>query len=109
MRVYISGPIAIGSTVENVRAAVFAGNKIQQSGHTPFIPHLNVFWQFMCGEKPHAEWLRMDLEWVEQCQAVIRLPGESVGADLEVARAQLKGIPVFNGTADFLAKSHLIR
>jgi len=31
--------------------------------------------------------MRMDLEWIERCDLLLRLPGESKGADMEVDRA----------------------
>ncbi|GAG05287.1 unnamed protein product, partial [marine sediment metagenome] len=33
--------------------------------------------------------------WLEVCDCVLRLPGESAGADLEVERAKELGIPVY--------------
>jgi hypothetical protein len=36
----------------------------------------------------HAEWIELDLEWVEASEAVYRLPGASDGADQEVAHAE---------------------
>ena len=45
-------------------------------------------------------WYKYDLEWLEQCDAVFRLPGESSGADNEVARAQELGLPIFYSFAD---------
>jgi len=44
----------------------------------------------------HEEWMEVDLAWVEVANIVLRLPGESVGADREVAQAIALGIPVFH-------------
>lgn len=41
-------------------------------------------------------WYQYDFEWLEKCDAVYRLPGESVGADKEVERAKELGKPVFH-------------
>lgn len=46
-------------------------------------------------EMAHADWMGVDLPWVECAHAVLRLPGESTGADLEVAHARKNAIPVF--------------
>lgn len=35
-------------------------------------------------------------------EGVLRLPGESLGADLEVARAEEQGVPVFKSIADLV-------
>jgi hypothetical protein len=47
-------------------------------------------------ELTHAQWLAMDIEIINRCDAVLRLPGESTGADAEVAFAESMGIPVFH-------------
>ena len=43
----------------------------------------------------HADWLAMDKAVVERCDAVLRLPGESAGSDIETAHAAAVGVPVF--------------
>ena len=37
---------------------------------------------------------------VERCDAVLRLPGESTGADDDVRRARLRGLPVYTRLED---------
>ena len=44
--------------------------------------------------------MEIELPWVAVADALLRLPGESLGADLEVARAEAIGIPVFATIAD---------
>lgn len=48
----------------------------------------------------HEDWLGIDLEWVAVSHGVLRLPGDSVGADREVAHAQALGIPVYYHVED---------
>lgn len=43
---------------------------------------------------PHETWLEQDFPWVAASDIVLRLPGESTGADLEVELANELGIPV---------------
>lgn len=50
----------------------------------------------------HADWLAVDLAWVAVSDAVLRLPGESTGADIEMAEALRLGIPVFTSIPDLL-------
>jgi hypothetical protein len=61
-------------------------------------------------ELSHADWLDMDFAWVAASDAVLRLPGESKGADMETAFAVERGIPVFHSVADlvrhFAIKEH---
>ena len=101
MKVYIAGPIAKGPRGQNIRNAIDAGQAVLESGHAPFIPHLNQLWDIVhpgTGE----QWLAWDFEWLMVCDALIRLPGESAGSDEEVALAESLGIPVFLGLDDFL-------
>ncbi len=51
----------------------------------------------------HEDWLGMDLPWVAVSNALLRLPGESTGADREVAHAKLHGIPVFHDADALIA------
>lgn len=62
-------------------------------GYAPYIPHLTHFWHTMIPNE-YSTWLELDLEWLCACDAVLRLPGESSGADNEVAEATKQGIPV---------------
>jgi hypothetical protein len=94
MRVYIAGPISTGDQFLNCREAMLAADKLLQLGHTPFIPHLGCFWHIV-SPKSYDTWLKYDLEWLDACDAVLRLPGHSPGANREVARAVANGKPVF--------------
>ena len=94
MRVYIAGPYTKGDPVVNTRRAISAGEAVQARGHTPFIPHLTLFWHLVY-EHEAQFWYDYDLEWLAVCNALIRLPGDSLGADKEVDRAKELGIPVY--------------
>ena len=50
----------------------------------------------------HSDWLAVDFAWIRVCDAVLRLPGESVGADMETAEAKRLGIPVFESIDDIV-------
>ena len=93
VRVFISGPYTQGDQMENMRAALDAAEKCMKVGLVPFVPHLSGFWHFVY---PHSyeEWLDYDLEWLEVCDILWRLPGESKGADQEVGWAYLNEVPV---------------
>lgn len=71
-------------------------------GFVPMCPHWSHF-QHTFRPRPYADWLAFDLEWLPCCDAVLRLPGESSGADGEVARAVELGIPVFGSVAELVA------
>jgi hypothetical protein len=108
VRVYVAGPYTKGDVAVNVANAIDAGTTIAEAGHFPFIPHLTHFWHYR-SEHPYEFWIAQDLEWLKVCDAVVRLPGESSGADGEVAVAQKRGTPVFHSLADFFdyARLHL--
>ena len=95
MKVYIAGPITIGDQDINVSRAIDAADKLLNLGHVPFVPHLNYFWHSRY-PKSHDEWLDYDFEWLPVCDCLLRLPGESKGADEEVAEAELRKIPVYH-------------
>lgn len=93
-RVYVAGPYTQGDVAVNVRAAMCAGTMILDLGHAPYIPHLMHF-VHMIYPKPYEVWMKLDAHWINYCDAMLRLPGESVGADREVGFAKALGIPVF--------------
>jgi nucleoside 2-deoxyribosyltransferase len=97
--IYIAGPYTRDDPVLNTRKAVAVGDRLAAKGHYPYIPHLALFWHYM---RPHpAEWwYEFDLGWLVRCDALLRLPGESYGADLEVKTAIAEGIPVFYSEAE---------
>jgi uncharacterized protein DUF4406 len=103
LRVYVAGPYTKGDVAVNVRAAILAGQELIEAGHAPFIPHLSHF-QHLLAPGPYEQWIALDLVWLEVCEALIRLPGESVGTDAEVDRARKLGISVYPGVVEFLGR-----
>lgn len=95
-RIYVASPYTKGDKIENVRASLRAGDEILRMGHIPFLPLLSHFWEAE-SPKPYETWLEIDLVWLRACDAVVRLPGESSGADGEVAEAKRYEIPVYYG------------
>jgi len=93
MRVYIAGPYTHPDPVVNTHNAIMAGDEVARLGHIPFIPHLNIQWHIVC---PHDSdfWCEYDLKWLELCDVLLRLPGKSYGADLEVQYARKRNIRV---------------
>lgn len=93
-KVYIASPYTIGDQAKNVKRSMECANMLIDNGFVPFIPLLSHF-QHMVYPRSYDEWINYDLSWIESCDAVIRLKGESKGADLEVEHAKKLGIPVF--------------
>lgn len=103
LRVYISGPITKGDRVANFAQAASVQQQLMEVGFAPLNPMLSMMhpaaWSI-----PHEQWIASDLPWVEAADAVLRLPGESTGADAECEHAIKYGIPIFNsitGLRDF--------
>lgn len=124
LRGYIAGPISKGDLCHNVNQATAAFVALAKAGCAPMCPHWLVYAKpCVAGTKSvavadteirdsascvcvgtvegnpeltHADWLGIDLAWVDVCDFLVRLPGESKGADMEVARAMERGIPVFH-------------
>lgn len=94
MRIYIAAPYTKGDVAQNVRGAIEVADKLLERGHYPYVPHLTHFWHFI-SPKSWGLWLDIDRIWIAQCEALLRLPGESVGADNEVAYAKAIGIPIY--------------
>ena len=82
MLIYIAGPYTKGDTAGNVRRACLAGAQILKKGHTPFIPHLSHFWHLI-SPKSWETWLKIDFTLLDRCDALLRLDGESKGAEAE--------------------------
>ncbi len=82
-KVYVSGPISLGDHVKNIRMGIDAGEELYQNGFIPYIPHTDFLWGLVY-EHSWEGWMDIDLEWVKACDALLRLPGESRGADWEV-------------------------
>lgn len=87
MIIYVSSPYTKGDVSENIRRACFAGDEILKKGHIPLVPHLTHLWHLV-SPKPWEDWMRIDSNLLSICDALLRLPGESKGADLEVIEAK---------------------
>lgn len=102
IRVYIAcpygdhNPLAVREV--HVAAGDAAARELALRGHTPVCTvRLTHRWNEDERLKP-AHWWRIDLDLLTSwADAVCRLPGESEGADAEVAIAQERGMPVYFG------------
>lgn len=94
--IYIAGPYSAPDPCINThRAIAYADVLLQRDLCVPVVPHLSHFWHTM-HPHPYGDWIRMDLALLERCDGVIRLAGDSPGADGEVARANELGLPVYS-------------
>lgn len=127
--VYIAGPISKGDLCENINQATRAFVELARAGLAPFCPHWSVYSkqcyrpvednsdldgyfdeeEIICkatvggsDQITRSDWLNIDFSWLVKADAVLRLPGDSDGADLECALAKAKNIPVFDSVEEVI-------
>lgn len=100
IRVFVAGPINTTSRGEdteqflNVARTLEYADAVARLGMAPYVPALCAFWQMM-QPQPRDYWMKLSLEWLEQCSAFFRCPGKSIGADLEQEAARSLGLVIF--------------
>ena len=94
IKVYIASPYTLGDVAVNVKTQLDVADKLMDNKFIPFVPLLAHF-QHMVHPRPYQDWLNLDLEWISSCDYLLRLPGESKGADEEVKKAKELGKKVF--------------
>lgn len=93
--VYVAAPYTRPDPVHNTHLLIAAVDDIVDDGVvTPVAPHLTLLWHIV-KPRPLEFWYAYDLATVARCDSVLRLPGESTGADREVEFARTRDIPVF--------------
>ncbi len=94
IKVYLAGPYTKGNPTLNTYKILDIANELVKEGFVPFIPHLSHFWHTYT-PYPYEHWLMYDNEWLKSCKCLLRIKGESKGADKEVKLAKKLGMPVF--------------
>lgn len=97
--IYVASPYTIGDTFGNVIESIAAGSKLISKGFCPVLPLLSHFHDIQYPED-YETWMKIDIEKLSRCDALLRLPGESSGADREVKFAEENGIPVYYNIGD---------
>lgn len=104
--VYIAAPFTKGNSVHNVNVACRAWSRLWATGIIyPVCPHWSAI-QELVGPLDHDSWMEYDGPLVLSCDALLRLPGESIGADIEVQLALDHVIPVFHDEAELIVWAH---
>jgi hypothetical protein len=101
--IYVAGPYSTGDTMLHIRAAIKAADALMVAGFVPYVPHLTGFWHVI-SPKPYEDWMELDMAWLRRCDAVLRLPGESSGADREVALAAGLDMPVYTDLGELIGE-----
>jgi hypothetical protein len=95
--IFLAGPM-MGAGEEqqvHVREALIDADRIREAGYLPYVPHLNIFWD-MVAPRARDWWMAMNKDWLLLAGALVRRPGPSVGADLELRWAKAIKLPVFD-------------
>lgn len=97
--VYVAGPYSHPDPAANVRRAIGYAEQLPKLGAVPVIPHLSHLWHLI---EPHEYewWLAYDLALLARCEALLRMRGDSAGADREVEWATAHGIPVAHSLSE---------
>jgi hypothetical protein len=93
-RIYVAGPITRGDQFLNVRAAVLVAEQLRSLGFAPFVPHISALWHIIAPVS-YEDWLAYDFSWIDVCDGLLRIPGDSPGADREWEYAQSINKPTF--------------
>lgn len=97
--VYIAGPLTSGDARKNCFRAMEAALQVFERGHLPICPHsdawLDKYAVFHGRPVEYDAWMARDLALVARADALLRIGGESPGADREVALAREMRIPVY--------------
>lgn len=99
IKVYIASPYTIGDKEKNTQRQIDAWEILTQCGFAPFAPLLTHYIEKHY-KHDYDTWLKIDFAYLSCCDALLRLDGESKGADMEVDFAIKNDIPVFYNYAD---------
>lgn len=101
IKVYIASPYTIGDKVENVKRQIDAAETLLNNGFAPYVPLLNHYWE-LDYKHTDSEWLDLDFEYLAVCDVVLRLSGDSVGADKECELARQLGKLIYYDIEDLI-------
>lgn len=91
--IYIAAPYTSDPDF-NVGAAIKVAETLIEKGYIPFVPHLCHIWD-QISHHDYEYWMEYVMAWLKKCDAVLRVPGHSLGADREVELANELGKTVY--------------
>lgn len=104
-RIFIAGPVTgSGEVIENMERAADAATELIDLGYSIYCPHSHGFHLDPACRLKHKTWLEISLAWLPYCDAVLRLPGASGGADQECRAAFDRGIPIYKSIQELTEK-----
>lgn len=92
-KVYIASPYTIGDVGRNLHIALKTADELMTLGYIPFVPIIAHF-QHILSPRPYEDWMKWGDAWLRECDILLRIQGESKGADMEEVVARAEGIPI---------------
>ena len=92
--VYIASPYTLGNKEQNVKVQISVAETLRHYGFLPYWPLCSHYWHLEY-QHDYDFWMAQDKEWIKHCDLLLRLPGESKGADKEVEWAIELGKTVY--------------
>lgn len=104
---YVAAPYTDPDPVANTHAVCKLATEIYESTPwCPVVPHLAMIWHTVT-PRPYDHWLDYCLILMRRCDAIVRLPGKSYGADREMIEAADAGLRVLDyGTLPEAVRQH---
>ena len=99
--VYIASPYTKGDVAKNVKVQIDAADELMNHGFCAIVPLLAHF-QHIYHPRSYEHWMKISEEKLRRSDVLLRLPGESNGADDEVKLAKLLNIPIFYSIKDLV-------
>lgn len=91
---YVAGPYTRPDPVENTHKAVKVATALYElTEWVPLVPHITLLWHAIT-PRPVEFWYELDLHHMAHCDAVVRMPGASSGADREMEYAAEIGMEI---------------
>ena len=97
--VYLATPMSLGPYTDNMRNCIKVADELIIKGYSPIVPVLTWQWDVI-SPKTHEDWLQYDFGLVGVSDCLLRLKGDSRGADMEMDYAVRNGIVVFTSRYD---------
>ena len=102
--VYIASPYTLGDKLSNVAVQQTAFDRLADAGLCPVAPLL-LHYQHCFSNRKERDWIAFGLEYLRRSDCVVRLPGESRGAEGEIKEAGRIGIPVYYSLEQVIEES----
>jgi hypothetical protein len=110
--IYLASPYTASTLtvrVANVEVQMAAAERLVAAGFEYFAPLVMGHFHDSYYEHDYGFWISRCLAWLSRCDGLLRLPGESSGADLEVAYANEIDIPVFFSLPSLIKNQYRLR